>query len=265
MIMRGFSLEALRSLVFVAVIYAIAQLLGHVFTLFCEFLYESFHISIHALELCQRALNLCLYVILIIASYFYLRSRGLPKPVKFKSKESWKAFVIVPLIALLYRVFEDPLLRMELLCGDSESMMRHDNLYHWDDIIILFLEYSLLSSLLEELVFRRVVIGIFLKDFFISAIVISSLLFVLKHWVFAADDLDIAELITVFTFSIIASLLYVKGNLLLAIVFHSTYNLLWLILRVKHNFYSELIEYLDFNVTYWLAIVRLQRIRTQRF
>jgi len=113
-----------------------------------------------------------------------------------------------------------------------------------------FINIVVLSSILEEVVFRRILLGQFLKDQIFSSILFSSFLFTLKHFTY-----DFNELFMVFIFGLITALFYLRYGLFYSILFHGIYNLIWLFIGLNTSLYWSVLKWLDFGILYWLIFI----------
>ena len=167
-----------------------------------------------------------------------------------KKNISLKTVVIVLLLAISYRVFEDPIFRINLIFegfdkpeifASANSLMV--NLIRAVNIIIL-------ASVFEELLFRKTILNLFKKEGVRFGILFSSFLFAIIH--IKNPYFSYSTLITAFIFSIIASMIYMKYNLLYSILFHIFYNSIWYALKLNSELYWTTLEYLNFDYRYWI-------------
>lgn len=105
------------------------------------------------------------------------------------------------------------------------------NLYNEINLVI---SYLILSPIVEEIIFRGIILNDLLSNFKnkIVSIIFTSLLFCLIH-IDGFEFYNIVRIIDAFIFSIIISCFYVKTkNIYYAIIFHFIYNLTWYIWRI---------------------------------
>lgn len=192
------------------------------------------------------------YLFLLIVTLNFIKKK---EPLNFKSglaQLNLRNVCLVLLATIFYRVLEDPILRFNVINNLDTVPVFQSQFISVIDQSITFCNLVLLASTFEELFFRRIILEFFKKRSLKFGIVFSSFLFALIH--VNEHYLDFPILITAFTFSIIASIIYLRYNVFYSILFHSTYNFLWyLLVLYKQNYWNSL-AYLNFNYCYWLII-----------
>ena len=122
----------------------------------------------------------------------------------------------------------------------------------------------LIAPVFEELFFRKFLFqNLLLKTSFLTALLISSVLFSLIHWETPLN------LIPALIFGLISAIiLYKTGNIFYSILLHFLYNFTGQLINYQAELYSKWLNWLDFGILYWtlfifgiiLTLFALQRI-----
>lgn len=239
-----------KSLIYIAAIYGLSIAL--------KFISDYLLISKEVLEpslLYGYLSNQVIYIVLITISLVYLKGQNKTVFTE-RSKISLNKVLVIFLIALLYRVFEDPFLRNEVIYGTQKIPDASGGSLDPLQIVMVSLNFVLLSSVLEELVFRRIALGYFFLNNIALGVFVTSTFFTVKHISLSGSlNVDYIQLLGVFIFSLVSSFCYLyHGGLLYAILFHFFYNLIWLFIGVYKNVYWKVLTALDFRAAYWVFV-----------
>ncbi|WP_161635358.1 CPBP family intramembrane glutamic endopeptidase [Aquimarina macrocephali] len=160
--------------------------------------------------------------------------------------------LLIFILAIGIHLLKDPFFRYKHILFE-EPLLNPSNLGSIDfslDIVFKMIYTIILLPVLEELLFRRIIFKSLLNKYsnLWIAILISSLLFSIIH-------LSINNLIPTFLFGVIASYIYFKtNNIWYSILLHVISNLIWFIIYLYPKKYWEVLEILNFGVSYWLII-----------
>lgn len=161
-----------------------------------------------------------------------------------------KPFNLLTLLSLMLILVGSEFLNRPFL--DAEKWFNPDlpeySFQGFTKIQIYFSISSLfLAPVLEELFFRKLVLGNLVKRYSIStALLTSSLLFSLIHWETPFN------LIPAFLFGIISGILYLKsGRLRYSILLHFMYNGLNLLVATNAELYYDWLSWLGTGYEYW--------------
>jgi membrane protease YdiL (CAAX protease family) len=172
--------------------------------------------------------------IILISFYFLFYRKFIHKHYSLFTKTERKELLFISISFVIYFIFSITLtsvfIKLNLLPPQKEVILPLKN------IIIAII----LAPIEEELFYRGILINILLnkknhsKIRVLFSIIVISLLFSLFHMRF-----DV-QFIQIFIFSIFASIFYLKKrNLILIILFHSTYNLL-VVFNIKGYFVNTI-------------------------
>jgi len=191
------------------------------------------------------------FVFLITISILYI-NKTFPIANK-KDIVKYKFVFTVITAAILLRILGDPILRINyIIDGLSIKDKTHINLGPISEYAVLFLNTVLLSSVFEELFFRRIILNFFTSKNIFYGIFISTILFTSIHLNF--QSIDVLNAITVFIFGFIAGIIYIRFNLFYSILFHISYNLIWFFMKIGIIKYWALLKELNFGYIYWILI-----------
>jgi len=195
-----------------------------------------------------------IYILLITLAILFLNKQN-KKLTKNRMQLTTQNLVVVLLITLFYRVAEDPLLRFEILTGIEVFPDVSKYEYGCFQTLMLFLNFIILSSILEELVFRRIVLGYFFSNKVVLGVLFSSFVFTIKHILTGSSNLDYIELFAIFIFGVFTAVVYIRFGFFYAILFHSLYNFIWLIIGLNINSYWDILQELNFGTLYWIFVL----------
>jgi len=188
------------------------------------------------------------YLISILLFSIYLRKRSL-KINSINSFSIFRTLVFVVFLALIYRIAEDPILRFYQLMGGNFNLFSSYSKYTNIELIILGLNVIILAPILEELIFRKGMLDLFDRKNFAFSVLLSSLMFAAIHANGIANNY--ITILASFLFGVVTCVIYLRFNIIVSIVFHVTYNIVWYILEIRKADYWKLISELDFNLVYW--------------
>lgn len=174
----------------------------------------------------------------------------------FKRKTSGRKIMLnqillTCLLAFLFKIIENPIVNIHYIL-ENKNLVVSNNTNQGNDIfqfVLSFLNVVLLTSFMEELLFRKVMLSFFDKKNILFGCIVSSLLFSLYH--FSFENITAVKPLIMFFIGIILSLLYIKYGIFYSILFHSFYNFLWLLMSTNKTGFSILLNELNFNYVYW--------------
>ncbi|KIX19630.1 hypothetical protein SY27_17580 [Flavobacterium sp. 316] len=198
------------------------------------------------------------YVIILIIIFFFLKKTTKTSLSKDVEKNSLiKIISIIFTIAIIYRIIIDPLYRINIITGQSSYPTITEQFIPTSKKIITFLNFVILIPIIEEIVFRKIILKSLSKhQKTLNSLFISSFLFALVHINFYPFSFEYVSFINAFLIGLIAGVIYLKFGLLFCITFHAFFNLSWFILNlIYYKEYWQGIILLDFNFIYWLIIM----------
>lgn len=201
-----------------------------------------------SLDFFFKAIDVILHSILILIFYFSFKSI-IQNQIKFKVSGF---LFFIPIIVIAFRITEDPIFNFKYIFEGVQ--LRNIVNYEIDDfsnLIYGFITMVLLAPLLEELVFRKIMLEELGKTF--TSILFSSALFSLIH---IFNGIEVTVLLSAFLFGIILGFVYLKYGVFYSFLIHLAYNLLFFIIRYYYyDSYVEILSKLDFNWIYWLIVL----------
>ena len=199
-------------------------------------------------------INTFIYILFSVLAYFFIKKQ---KPSLSNELISFKNIFVVIVLIFSFRVFEDPILRMEIIVGklmipdkvENNSLSMVSN-------VITFINIIVLAPLFEELFFKRIILNFFDRKKFLIGMLISSIGFTLIHinpinW----NSITSVQLLAFFLFGLVSCIIYFRYGLFHSILFHSGYNLLWFIANVGLIEYWKILKNLNFGIGYWGLVV----------
>lgn len=192
-----------------------------------------------------------IYLILIgIAVIFIYKYIGILYDVP-SSKVALKNFIQIILIAILIRIFEDPILRMDIITGRNELPdAKIENTKPLIELVSMVFSTVLLVSVLEEILFRKIMLSFFNQRNLFVGIIISSLIFASIH--FNSLFPNYIPVFLIFLFGLVLCFIYIRYGLFYSILLHIIYNAIWLITLENENLYWSIISKLDYGLWYWV-------------
>lgn len=168
---------------------------------------------------------------------------------KYKVKvDGNRGFFTIILIAVLFRVAEDPLIQFNSIKEGVKILEVSSSLKTAG--MSSFLLLVLAIPFVEEYFFRKVMINLMNKTLY--GVILSSILFTLVH-IFTKTD--ILYLVGIFLLGVIAGWVYIKYGFLHCFLLHSTYNLIYFALAYSFTgFYYHTLTFLAFDIWYWLIV-----------
>lgn len=171
----------------------------------------------------------------------------------------WEFLIVIPILAIIFRILQDPLFNFWEILGDSELPTDFSNSeYPLKYKLSFILHFVILTPVLEELFFRGMVLEDFLKtkNGVLQVVVYSSFLFSIVHFDPSDITISLLKVIATFFFGLITGYLYQKTrNLLLPVIFHLFVNLISFFIRVYDGKYWEILNYLNFGAMYWVFVL----------
>lgn len=187
-------------------------------------------------------INLIVVLIFIYKSSYFSGTKNL---------NSSLPLIYILTIGVLLTIIKDPIYRWKQIF--STSIIHEGGQKIFDPYIdmLIFFNIVLLIPIVEELLFRKSMIGILRKSNFSSTIslIISSSLFALIHFS------SIESMITSWLVGFCCGFLFLKDGIKSAIILHAGYNFFWYVLSYLEIKYWALIKILNFNYIYWLIIL----------
>ncbi|WP_445456797.1 lysostaphin resistance A-like protein [Flavobacterium sp. HNIBRBA15423] len=202
----------------------------------------------------DELLEIILLLIVFAFLCYFIKKDKTIRDVKIK-KINIKLYSFLPLVfisAIFFRISVDPIIWVDETFKFIEISVNSDftSNNNFTKNILLFFSTVILTPIVEEIMFRGIIIKV-LCDFKLSyKILISSVLFSLMHL-----PIDINYFIIIFFLGITLGIIAIKLNLTFAIIFHSTYNLIFHLLSMYPNDYWQLINILEFNYIYWFIVL----------
>lgn len=192
------------------------------------------------------------FIIFIIISLLFIKKTVFTSSKKVSIK--YKPIIIIIVVAIVLRIFEDPILRINYIINGLEIAEIGDfKLGKLSELLVIGINTVLFASIFEELFFRKIIMSFFnSKDMFLG-ILISTILFTLIHIDF--HSIDVSKIITIFIFGFISCIIYIRFGLFYSILFHSSYNLIWFFIKIGLIRYWFVLKVLDFSYIYWTLII----------
>ena len=184
-----------------------------------------------------------LLIILLIVNKYKFNHLGNNNKISFK-------LLIISVIAIVaFRIIEDPFFRLNNILLKEEINIPVSYSFNLKQLVGYFLGIVILAPIVEELFFRKYMIDKLVKKNYVIATILPSLFFAGMHIKFPNIFLS-------FVMGLILSLMYLKyRDVRYTIIFHSGYNLLWLLLFIYNHHYWLLIKTLNFNFIYWSIVI----------
>lgn len=193
------------------------------------------------------------YILNFAVALFIIYKLSIQKKEFIKTRLNVANLLSVFLLALLLTIINDPIFMFSHIFG-GVSLPTKQN-YSLDFLFqnqkIRLFNTLIVASIVEEVVFRQIIFSLFkkYKASLSIGIIMSSLSFAciyVDSWNAFAAALVLGCL---------SSIVYLKGGLVYAILFHFFYNLIWSCLFLLYSsFYYELLGSLNFNIVYFLII-----------
>lgn len=198
-------------------------------------------------------LNLFVYLLLIAITIIYTKVYGIVKLPTINRKITIQSIIHVVIIVILFRIMEDPILRMNIILKDSIPVINTNKVTPLLELVSTIMGIALLAPIFEELLFRRVMLNFYDTKYIIVGIVLSSLFFAFIHFNLSYTNYE--SVFSKFIFGVIACFVYIKKGLFHSILLHISYNTLWLIINENERQYWNVLQKLDFGVWYWVIVV----------
>jgi len=197
-------------------------------------------------------IDILVYLICLLIFYMLFL-----KKIVFKQREYKKSFLknlfFIILIIIAYKIFSDPFYRYSLITGNRQFPEFKEFFYEPLEKVIMFSKSVLLIPILEELVFRKLILNSLLKKKKIYfSILFSSLLFSLIHFNFLLPNFNYVSVVNSFFLGMILSIIFIRFGILYSILAHFFYNLIWFTLKIYRLEYWKFEEYLNYNLIYWV-------------
>lgn len=200
------------------------------------------------------AIESIIYILLIVILVLLVKQKRIDRISTFDVNELslWASPLIV---AFLYRIVEDPILRFELISNCCDSL-GDTSRYHLEftikEKIFIFLNTVIFVPIFEELFYRKLLLNFFKKNHVLFGVVFISIAFTLLH--INSSILNFPSIIATFIFSILAFIIYLKFGLISSIVFHSFYNLSWFIIETNKSIYWHVVTIHKFGFQYFIVV-----------
>lgn len=204
------------------------------------------------LEINEDYINFIDTILYAICILIFIRAlKKLNTHSKAIERISVKTVLVTLLLILCYRIFEDPIFNIQYIVGaSSEDAVQNQNDFNLLSSMLIFLNVVLLGPIVEELLFRGLLLNKFERNRKpLLGIFFTSLLFILVH--LKGFNLDYEVILLSFLFSVLASIIYLKYGLIHSIIFHCGYNTLWFLIYNCTDYYYSLI--FNFGVGYWIT------------
>ncbi len=199
-------------------------------------------------------INSFFYLFLISIIFIFLSIYKVRRYSVTKSKISLKAIFQILSIVVIMRIIEDPLLRMSTIIENVNiPTVEVQKIISFPELISIIFGVVLLGPVFEEILFRKIMLSFYTKEHLIVGILLSSFIFAFTH--FNDSFTNYLSFFFSFMFGIVACCVYLKKGLFYGILFHVSYNMLWLILQEHEKAYWYVLQVLNFGVWYWLIIM----------
>ncbi|MDE5432395.1 CPBP family intramembrane glutamic endopeptidase [Elizabethkingia meningoseptica] len=195
-------------------------------------------------------IDIIINIPLLLILYFLIRKNNHSFFLENKKNKSLLIYTI--LLCLAFKIGTIPIMHLEFILGEKKIGAP---LPSFSPIFILlsFVSMVILIPLVEEIIFRKVILSFFGKKQLMKGILFSSFLFLLAHYGYKRH-INI-QIINILFLGLITGTLYTKYGFLYNYVFHMAYNLFWYILNFNRKEYSDLLSYLNFDYRYWLIVI----------
>lgn len=192
-----------------------------------------------------------LLIILILLYYFNKKIDGGIK-IKKTDVKLYPFLVLVLISVILFRISIDPIIWIDKTLHFIEVPVNNDypNDNDFIENTLIFFSTVVLTPIVEETMFRGIIIKSLNNLEIKYKILISSIFFSLMHL-----PIDINSLIIIFFLGIILGIITIKLGLIFAIIFHFIYNLIWYLLNINPKYYWQVVSILEFNYIYWISIL----------
>lgn len=202
-----------------------------------------------------QLIDTIILAVCLLAAFFYFKKYRQPVSCERNFRFSFVRIGYIILATLAYRVFVDPIFRFDIISGHSIINIPQISLPPLISIIIYFVNIVLLTPVLEELVFRRLILENAVQTMKpIIAILLCSFLFSLDHVGLLASFSMIA-IVNALLIGIFLSIIYLEHGIFYSIVSHICFNLFSFIVNVYPNGYWKLIAMLNFGWAYWCLVI----------
>jgi len=164
--------------------------------------------------------------------------------------------ISIIIIAFTFRISVDPIYRFDLIFNSSDFPTNFSREVSLFKKFAVFLNIVLLAPIVEELVFRGIILNKIVKEYgIITSLLVSSLLFSLIHINFYPFSFNIISFLNAFFLGIITGLIFLKIGIKYSITLHFLINLIWYILNyfLSEEYWKALIH-LEFNFLYWIIV-----------
>ena len=188
------------------------------------------------------------YLPIIFCAIFFF------KDIRINEKVNIGYFVMICLIAFLFKVIENPIVNINSILEHKRIIIpdNTDDKYDVFPFILSFFNVVLLTSLSEEFLFRKLILSFFNKKNIFIGCIFSSILFSAYH--FSFENITSTKPLIIFFLGLILSLIFVKYGLFYSILLHSCYNFLWLLIDINKMGYAKLLNNSNFSYSYWCII-----------
>lgn len=196
-----------------------------------------------------RAVDIILYTMLSLIFLFCLRKK---KVRLFQFHQINYFFVFLAFVlGILFRLIEDPFVNAEYILNVVNVDIDYVAHYRMsDDLVLKIVLIVGMGPFLEELIFRKIILGYLGRNFI--ALILSSALFAFIH---AFSGFDMSKINSSFLFGIILGLVYYKGGFLYSVLLHIFYNSIVFILNhFSSELYGQFLLKLNFGIGYWLIV-----------
>jgi len=156
------------------------------------------------------SLDSIIYFILIALAYFLLKKINVKNDRK--TKISLRVIFEVILVVVLFRLFEDPISRSNIIFGSDKipEIVNQESKGLFEFATVIF-STIILAPIFEELFFRKIFLGFFNSKNIIVGIIITSLLFTSIH--FDNSQTNVSSLVINFLFGVLAAIIYLNKGL----------------------------------------------------
>jgi membrane protease YdiL (CAAX protease family) len=197
--------------------------------------------------------ELFVYLFLITIALIFIKIYGVGRYPITDRKITIQSIIQVVIIAILIRIIEDPILKINMIMGERFPVINTNETTPLLELIIMIFVIVLFGPIYEELLFRRIILNFYDKKNITVGIVLSSIFFAFMH--FNLSFTNYTSVFPIFIFGLIACLIYIRKGLFYSILFHISYNILWLIINENKKQYWSILQKLDFGVWYWIIVI----------
>ncbi|CAM1362413.1 conserved membrane hypothetical protein [Tenacibaculum litopenaei] len=168
----------------------------------------------------------------------------------FNKRNILPQIITVCSLILFYRILIAPFYRVDIIMGIEQVPDFKESISTPIKNTLTVLNTVLIIPFLEELVFRKFILGKLRKqNSMLFAILFSSFLFSLNH--LSLITINYSSIFNSFFLGIILGVIFVRYGLLYSIIAHIFFNLLWFLIKEYSHIYWNIERIMNFNLLYF--------------